>query len=80
MINKAFVNICQPVDRIKAECNKLEEQGFVSTGQIGGGEDDSCIVYEHYEDATEYEQCDIWNRHLKHKKMCEEYFNKVIKE
>lgn len=73
MIKCKFVDVCRPVDLINSEVSRLQNEGYVITGQHGGGGYGSCLVLKKGETEEEIKRCEI--ECMKHALYCEEYWN-----
>lgn len=71
---KEYVDVCGPNDKILKECKKLEDSGYLLTGQIGGGELGSCLVYEDYKNASLKDRDVIMAKHYAHMKVCQNFW------
>lgn len=75
-----LVDVCGQTDTINKEVNRLKLNGFLITGQHGGGEYGSCLVLKKGETEDEIKQ--VKQESEKHKAYVKSYwdwYNKVYK-
>lgn len=67
------VDVCQPSNLRDRECKELEDQGYIFTGQIGGGDIGSRLLFSLPENPDE--RVEVERLHSEHMARLQQYYD-----
>lgn len=70
-MKNASVDVCQPCNFRDQECKELEDQGYILTGQLGGGDIGSRLLFSLPENPEE--RVEVERLHSEHMARVQQY-------
>lgn len=68
-----FIDMCDPYDIERV--SELEQSGYMLTGQIGGGDFGSCLIYEDYLNTSDRDKISIMEKNNNQIEECRAFWD-----